>query len=96
MKQEDQLFVDSEYLFMIQWFNILLERVIKRGWSKLNPLEVSDVRLGRSKNQFIHSLSLSIFNEQDESHLPSSALLPSLIEFKCGRSIIDSFKSFKY
>ena len=42
------------------------------------------------------SLSLSIFNEQDESSLPPSAHLPSLIEFKCGRSIIYSFISFKY
>ena len=47
-----------------------------------------DVRLGRSIiNSFI-SISLSIFNEQDESsHLSNSVLLPSLIEFKCGRSI---------
>ena len=42
------------------------------------------------------SILLSIFNEQDESYLPASALLPSLMEFKCGRSIIHSFKSFKY
>ena len=39
---------------MIQSFNIKLERVIERGYWKLNPSEVMDVRLGRSKNQFIH------------------------------------------
>ena len=55
-----------------------------------------DVRLGRSKNQFTHQIILSINNEQDEFQLPLSAPLPSLIDFKCGRSIIDSFKSFKY
>ena len=97
MNKEDQLFVDSEYLFIIQSFNIKLERVTKRGLKKLPLTEVMDVRLGRSKNQFIQSISLSIINEQDESsHLPSSAYLPSLMEFKCGRSIIYSFKSFKY
>ena len=43
-------------------------------------------------NSFI-SISLSIDNEQDESsHLPWSVLLPSLIEFKCGRSIIHSIQ----
>ena len=46
-------------------------------------------------NSFI-SISLSIINEQDISFLPVSAYSPSLIEFKCGRSIIHSFKSFKY
>ena len=56
MNEKDQLFVDSEYLFIIQSFNIKLERVIERGSWKLppHPLEVMDVRLGRSKNQFIH------------------------------------------
>ena len=54
MNEEDSLFVDSEYLFNIQSFNIKLERVIERGYSKLYPSEVIDVRLGRSKNQFIH------------------------------------------
>ena len=54
MIQEDELFVDSEYLFNIQSFNIKLERVTERGYLKLNPSEVMDVRLGRSKNQFIH------------------------------------------
>ena len=54
MNQEDQLFEDSEYLFMIQSFNIKLERVTERGHLKLDPSEVMDVRLGRSKNQFIH------------------------------------------
>ena len=55
-----------------------------------------DVRLGRSKiNSFI-SILLCIINEQDELSLPLSALLPRLIEFKCGRSINYSFISFKY
>ena len=53
MNQEDQLFVDSEYLFMMQSFNIKLERITERGCSKLYLSEVMDVRLGRSKNQFI-------------------------------------------
>ena len=76
---------------MIQSFNIKLERVTIRGSLKLHPSEVMDVRLGRSKNQFIQSISLSIFNEQDSlSFLPQSAAIPSLIEFKCGRSIIHS------
>ena len=38
---------------MIQSFNIKLERVTERGYSKLSLVEVIDVRLGRSKNQFI-------------------------------------------
>ena len=46
-------------------------------------------------NSFI-SISLSIFNEQDESPLPVNTSKPSLIEFNCGRSIIHSFISFKY
>ena len=54
MNQEDELFVDSEYLFMIQSFNIKLERVTEQGLIKLYLVEVMDVRLGRSKNQFIH------------------------------------------
>ena len=41
-------------------------------------------------NSFI-SISLSIFNEQDESFLPRSAHSPSLMEFKFGRSINYSF-----
>ena len=93
--QEDQLFEDSEYLFMIRSFNIKPERVTERGLKKLHPLEVMDVRLGRSIiNSFI-SISLSINNEQEISHLPASASLPSLIEFKCGRSISYQY-SFKY
>ena len=97
MNMEDPLFEDSEYLFMIQSFNIKLERVIERGYLKLFSSDVMDVRFGRSKNQFIHSISLSIINEQDEFHrFPSSAYEPSLMEYKCGRSIIHSFKSFKY
>ena len=97
MIQEDQLFEDSEYLFNIQSFNIKLERITERGEKKLIPFEVMDVRLGRSIiNSFI-SISLSIFNEQDESSsLPASAPSPNLIEFKFGRSIKYSFKSFKY
>ena len=55
---------------MIQSFNIKLERVTERGCKKLYPFEVIDVRLGRSKNQFIHSISPSINNEQDETSLP--------------------------
>ena len=73
MNKKDYLFVDSEYLFIIQSFNIKLERVIKRGYSKLYFIEVSDVRLGRSKNQFIQSISPSITNEQSISSLPPSA-----------------------
>ena len=53
MNQEAQLFVDSEYLFNIQLFNIKLERITLRGYLKLFPSEVMDIRLGRSKNQFI-------------------------------------------
>ena len=53
-----------------------------------------DVRLGRSIiNSFI-SILLFIFNEQ--SSLPARANEPSLMEFNFGRSIIHSFKSFKY
>ena len=84
------MFGDSERLSMIQSFNIKLERVTLRGFLKLfpYPFEVIDVRFGRSITQFIHSISLSIINEQDELlYLPASAPLPSLIEFKCGRSI---------
>ena len=40
---------------MIQSFNIKLERVTERGYSKLSLVEVIDVRLGRSKNHFIHN-----------------------------------------
>ena len=54
MTKEDELFQDSEYLFMIQSFNIKLERVTEREYMKLPPSEVMDVRFGRSKNQFIH------------------------------------------
>ena len=54
MNKEDQLFEDSEYLFNIQSFNIILERVIERGDKKLHPSEVMDSKLGRSKNQFIY------------------------------------------
>ena len=54
MNEEDKLFVDLEYLFNIQSFNIKLERSTERGRLKLYPSEVMVVRLGRSKNQFIH------------------------------------------
>ena len=49
MIEVDGLFEDSEYLFDIQSFNIILERVTERGYSKLLPFEVIDVRLGRSR-----------------------------------------------
>ena len=94
MSQEDWLFLVSEYLFNIHSFNILLERVMLRGYTKLSPTEVIDDRLGRSKNQFIQTIILSIFNEQSLSFLPRTAPPPNLMEFKCGRSIIYSFKSF--
>ena len=54
MNEEDELFEDSEYLFIIQLFNIKLERVTERGYLKLSPLEVMDVSLGRSIHQFNH------------------------------------------
>ena len=54
MIQEDQLFLDLEYLFNIQLFNIKLERVTERGYWKLPPSEVMDVRFGRSIYQFIY------------------------------------------
>ena len=54
MNQEDELFLELEYLFNNYSFNIKLERVIERGYWKLLPSEVMDVRFGRSKNQFIH------------------------------------------
>ena len=54
MNRVDQLFVDSEYLVMIQSFNIKLERVTLRECQKLSPSEVNDDSLGRSKNQFNH------------------------------------------
>ena len=54
MIEEDEQFLDSEYLFIIQSFNIKLERITERGFLKLPLSEVMDDRLGRSKNQFIH------------------------------------------
>ena len=54
MTKEDELFQDSEYLFNIQSFNIKLERVTERGYMKLPPSDVMDVRLGRSIHHFIH------------------------------------------
>ena len=88
MNQEDELLVDEEYLFNNISFKFILERVTERGYLKLSPSEVIDVRLGRSEYQFIHSISLSIINELESSKYPSSAHLPSLIEFKLERSII--------
>ena len=63
---------------------------------KLSPSEVMNVRLGRSIINLFISISLSINNEQSSLFLPASAAYPSLMEFKCGRSINYSFKSFKY
>ena len=54
-------------------------------------LDLGDLKI----NSFI-TISPSIFNEQSSLFLPASAAYPSLIEFKCGRSINYSFKSFKY
>ena len=87
MNQEDQLFLDSEYLFDIQSFNIKLERVTEQGYLKLFPSEVMNVRLGRSIIQFFHSISLSIINEQSLSSFPCSVHSPSWMEFKFGRPI---------
>ena len=56
MNEEDQLLSDSEYLFNIQLYNILLERITLRGRWKLCSLEVMDVRLVRSIHQFIHTI----------------------------------------
>ena len=81
---------------MIQLFNIKPERVTVVGYTKLIPSEVIDVKFGRSNYQFMQSISLSINNEQDETSLPRSVNKPSLIEFKCGRSIIYSFILFRY
>ena len=82
MNQEDQLFEDSEYLFMIQLFNIKLERFTERGYLKLLPFEIIEVKLLRSKYQFIYIIIPFIINEQESSHLlPFSAPQPSLIEF---------------
>ena len=71
MEKVNELFVDSEYLFNNQSFNIKLERVTLRGHMKLPlklfPPEVIDVSLGRSVHQFIQTIILSIFNEQDSS-----------------------------
>ena len=49
MIEVDGHFEDSEYLFDTQSFNIILERVTERGYSKLLPFEVIVVRLGRSR-----------------------------------------------
>ena len=48
MNQEDQQFLDSEYLYNTESFNIKLERVTERGYWKLHQSEVMDVKLGRS------------------------------------------------
>ena len=74
MNKEDKLFVNSEYLFNNQSFNIKLERIIERGYWKLLPSEVMNVRFERSKNQFIHFLIPFIINVQESfSYLPRSA-----------------------
>ena len=66
MNMEDPLFEDSEYLFMIQSFNIKLERVIERGYLKLFSSDVMDVRLGRSKiNLFIQYHFPSTMNKMN-------------------------------
>ena len=57
-------------IYLIFNHDIKLERVTERGHLKLYPSEVIDVSLGRSKNQFIHSISPSINNELDETSLP--------------------------
>ena len=54
MNEEDELFEDLEYLFIIQSFNIKLERVTKQGLMKLHSIDVMNVRLGRSEYQFIY------------------------------------------
>ena len=53
MNQEDELFEDSEYLFVIQSFNIKLERVTEQGLIKLYPSEMIEDKLGRSKHHLI-------------------------------------------
>ena len=84
-----------EYLFNIQSNNIILERNIERRWPKLSPSEVSDVRFGRPKNQFIHN--------NITFHYQWTIIIISSI--KCSISKFDriqmwkiyySFKSFKY
>ena len=48
MNREDLLFSDYKCLFIIQLFNIILERITLRGLNRLPPFEISDVRLVRS------------------------------------------------
>ena len=55
MNQEDLLFSDYKCLFNTQ-IDIILERITLRGLNRLPPFEISDVRLVRSKNQFIHTI----------------------------------------
>ena len=50
MNREDLLFSDYKCLFIIQLFNIILERITLRGLNRLPPFEISDDRLVRSKN----------------------------------------------
>ena len=54
MNQEDLLFSDYKCLFNTQ-IDIILERITLRGLNRLPPFEISDDRLVRSKNQFIHT-----------------------------------------
>ena len=58
---------------MIQSFSIKLERVKLRGRLKLLPLEVMDVKLGRSIQYLIISVLPFIFNEQSSISFPQSA-----------------------
>ena len=98
MKKEDQLFADSEYLFIIQLFNIKLERVTERGYTKLSPnkVEVMDVRFGRSKNQFIH-INIT-FHYQWTRWIIWSSLKCTTTKFDRIQmwKIYSLFKSFKY
>ena len=67
---------------------MILERVKERGFVKLLLAELIDSSLGRSEYQTIHAIRPFIVTEQDELSFPASALLPRLMEFKLGRSII--------
>ena len=70
---------------MIQSFNIKLERVTKRGSLKLRPFEVIDVRLGRSKNQFIY-INITFHYQWTRITITS---------FKCTTKKFDGFQMWK-
>ena len=54
MNQVARHFEDLEYLNTINiQYSKILSNVTTRGYSKLYPLEVIDVRFGRSTNQII-------------------------------------------